>query len=173
MLIVLGGLPGVGKTTLARELVPVLSAVHLRLDGIEDALRAAGSPVGSLGYQAAYAVAEDNLALGHIVIADSVNPVAATREAWLATARRANRPAVEVEVECSDVEEHRGRVEARLRETSGRSGPTWADVTARVYEPWESEHVIIDTAGRTAAESVALILSAFSQASPVPPSAAR
>jgi predicted kinase len=31
MLIVLGGLPGVGKTTIARELARVLGAVHIRI----------------------------------------------------------------------------------------------------------------------------------------------
>jgi tRNA uridine 5-carbamoylmethylation protein Kti12 len=39
MLIVLSGLPGVGKTTIARELASSLKAVYLRIDSIEQALR--------------------------------------------------------------------------------------------------------------------------------------
>ncbi len=39
MLIALGGLPGTGKTTIARELARQLGAVHLRIDSIEQALR--------------------------------------------------------------------------------------------------------------------------------------
>ena len=35
MLIILGGLPGSGKTTIARELAGQLGAVHLRIDSIE------------------------------------------------------------------------------------------------------------------------------------------
>lgn len=37
MLIVIGGLPGTGKTTLARLLASRIGAVHLRIDTIEQA----------------------------------------------------------------------------------------------------------------------------------------
>ena len=79
MLIVLSGLPGVGKTTLARELASALGAVHVRIDSIEQALRAAGWEVEGEGYDVAYAVAGDNLRLGRTVIADCVNPWPLTR----------------------------------------------------------------------------------------------
>src|SRR6266850_8105193 len=105
MLIVLGGLPGVGKTTIARELARLLGAVHIRIDSIEDAIRESGIAVVSLddaGYRVACAVAEDNLRLGRIVIGDSVNPWPVTRDAWLDVANRAGVTAAEVEVECSD-----------------------------------------------------------------------
>jgi predicted kinase len=118
MLIVLGGLPGVGKTSIARELARQLSAVHVRIDSIEQAIRASGVTVTSLddaGYRAAYAVAADNLVLGWTVIADSVNPLPVTRAAWLEIARRADVDVVEVEIRCSDEAEHRRRVEHRLK----------------------------------------------------------
>ena len=92
MLIVLGGLPGVGKTTIARALARVLGAVHIRIDSIELAIRESGVTVVSLddaGYRVGYAVAEDNVRLGRTVIADSVNPLPITREAWRAIAHRA------------------------------------------------------------------------------------
>ena len=76
MLIILAGLPGTGKTTIARGLARQLGAVHIRIDSIEQAIRGSGVLVASLddaGYRAAYAVAADNLRLGHTVIADSVN----------------------------------------------------------------------------------------------------
>jgi predicted kinase len=41
-LIVFGGLPGSGKTTIAREVARALSAVHVRVDSIEQALRNSG-----------------------------------------------------------------------------------------------------------------------------------
>lgn len=42
MLIVFSGLPGTGKTTLARDLASRAGAVYLRVDTIEQAIRNAG-----------------------------------------------------------------------------------------------------------------------------------
>jgi predicted kinase len=72
MLIVLSGLPGVGKTTIARELARSLTAVHVRVDSIEQALRQSGLVVEAEGYAVAQAVAADNLRVGQTVIADCV-----------------------------------------------------------------------------------------------------
>jgi len=113
------------------------------------------------GYRVAYAVAEDNLRLGATVIADSVNPWPITRDAWRAVAERAAVPAVEIEITCHDLTEHRRRVEARALSDGG---PTWQDVVTRDYRPWHSPHVVIDTAGRGTEDSVAAILRALETA---------
>ena len=139
MLIVLGGLPGVGKTSMARALAREIAAVHVRIDSIEEAIRASGVTVMSLddaGYRAAYAVATDNLLLGHIVIADSVNPLPVTRAAWLDVARHAQIRGVEVEVRCSNEAEHRRRVEGRL--SVEQTGPTCRMFLGRDYRAWPS-----------------------------------
>jgi predicted kinase len=84
MLVVFAGLPGSGKSTIARRLASITGAVWLRIDSIEQAIRDSGVVPGSLndaGYRAAYAVAEDNLRLGRDVIGDSVNPWMLTRNA--------------------------------------------------------------------------------------------
>lgn len=157
MLVILGGLPGAGKTTLARGLAQRLAAVHVRIDSIEQALRSAPAlarGVREEGYLAAYAVAEDNLRLGHTVIADSVNPIAITREAWRGVAARAGVHALEVEVVCSDSVEHRRRVETRASDIAGLALPRWEDVTARQYERW-TPACVIDTAARSAEEAIA------------------
>lgn len=39
MLIILGGLPGSGKTTLAKALAKKLKAVHVRIDSIEQSIK--------------------------------------------------------------------------------------------------------------------------------------
>jgi len=149
MLIILGGLPGTGKTTMARELARQLGAVHVRIDSIEQAIRESGVTVVSLddaGYRVGYAVAEDNLRLGHTVIADSVNPLQVTRNAWVEVAHRAQVGAIEIEITCSDPEEHRRRVETRTTDLPGFRMPTWPEVVARQYHPWDRERIVIDTA---------------------------
>src|SRR6202034_1146588 len=157
MLIIFGGLPATGKTTIARDLARQLGATYLRIDTIEQAIRDSATrsqPVNDEGYRVAYAVAEDNLRLGRTVIADSVNPVRLSRDAWIGVAHRAHARAVEVEVICSDPQLHRQRVETRSVDIRGLSLPTWGEVISRKYEPWEREHIVIDTAGRSVGESV-------------------
>lgn len=161
MLIIFAGLPGVGKTTIARELAEKLGAVYLRIDSIEQALRDSGAVIGPIndsGYQIAYALAGDNLRLGRTVVADSVNPLRITREAWREVAREAGVASVEIEIKCSDSDEHRRRVEGRASDIQGLE-LTWAEVMAREYEPWDREHLEIDTYDLSVEKSVALICS--------------
>ena len=162
MLIVLGGLPATGKTTIARPLSSRLRATHLRLDTIELALRSSGMlEVGSAGYRVAYALAEDMLRLNQVVIADSVNPVAATREAWRAVAARAGAQIMEVELVRSDPADHQHHAETRQPDFAGLTLPSWADIRARTYEPWDSPRVVVDTCGRTVEQSVTEIVAAL------------
>src|ERR1700677_587564 len=157
MLIIFGGLPATGKTTIAKNLAQQLGATYLRIDTIEQALRdyaSVGLQVNEEGYRIAYAVAEDNLRLGRTVISDSVNPVHLSRDAWIGVAHRAGARAVEVEVICSNPQLHRQRVETRSVDIRGLSLPTWEEVISREYEVWEREHTVIDTSGRNVAESV-------------------
>jgi predicted kinase len=160
MLIILGGLPGTGKTTIARELARQLDAVHLRIDSIEQAIRDSGiaeGPMNDAGYRVGYAVAEDNLRVGRLVIADSVNPIPASREAWRAVAKRAGTRAIEVEMVCSDPERHRERVEMRVPDIPGHRLPTWQEVVDRDYQAWQGDRLVIDTAFLRVDQSVKLI----------------
>ena len=156
MLIVFGGLPGVGKSTLARLLACEIGATLLRIDTIEQAIRDAGhTPVGPAGYLVGYALAGANLANGQTVVADSVNPLTITREAWRRAADQAGSARIEVEVTCSDAVEHQRRIEARVADVRGLSLPSWADVQSRAYEPWSGARIVLDTAGRNADQSLA------------------
>jgi predicted kinase len=164
LLIVFGGLPGVGKTAIAVELARLIGALHLRIDSIEQAIRASGivnRRLDDAGYRIAYAVAEDNLRIGRTVIADSVNPLRLTREAWVAVARRTGVKAIEIEVICSDIDEHRRRVETRATDVPGLELPAWDDVIGREYHPWDRERLVIDTSGRTIEQNVDAIRQAL------------
>jgi predicted kinase len=159
MLIVFGGLPGAGKTTLARALSAHLDGVYLRIDTIEQALLPAGGmKIGHEGYLVAYAVAEDNLRMGNTVIADSVNPIDLTRAAWQDVANRNNAKIVEIEVTCSDKQEHRSRVESRKPDIPGHRMPTWQEVATREYHVWKSRNIAIDTAGRSEDECMRVLM---------------
>jgi predicted kinase len=157
LLIAFGGLPASGKTTISQVLARRIGAMHLRIDTIEQALRVSewtGDDLGPLGYEVAYRVAEDNLLLGRVVLADSVNPTALTRGAWRSVAERAGARFLQVEVCCSDPVEHRYRTETRWTDIPGFRLPAWSEVLERHYEPWDDVDLRLDTSFLSATEGV-------------------
>lgn len=154
LLIIFSGLSGTGKTTIARELARAIGAIHLRVESIEQALRNAGVRVEEEGYRMAHAVASDNLRLGRTVIADCVSPWPLTPDAWERVAIGAGAHFVNVEVVCSDREEHRRRVESRVADIAGHALPTWQEIIDRDYRPWDRERLVLDTAACGVEESV-------------------
>jgi predicted kinase len=149
MLIVFGGLPGVGKTTLGATVAHRLGAVYLRVDAVESAMWDGGierdQPTGIAAYGVVEAVAAANLHLGRTVLADAVHPVEAARAAWRDLAAAEGVALRVVEVVCSDTAEHRRRVEARVPDPGQLHVPTWAQVLAREYEPWTEPRLTVDT----------------------------
>jgi len=150
MLVQVCGLPGVGKTTLSSVLANDLSAVYLRIDAIEAALRRNGlSPqqTGVATYSVAHAVAAPHLRRGITVVADAVSSVEAARQGWVGTAAAAGVPLRVVEVVCPDVLEHRRRVEERRSDLEGFETPDWSWVQAMAaeYEPRSDDRLVVDS----------------------------
>ena len=92
------------------------------------------------------------------MIADSVNPWPLTRAAWRSAAEEIDAPSLDVEVICSDVDEHRRRIESRVPDIDGHRLPTWQEVLARDYHPWDRDHVVIDTGRMDVEEAVRVLM---------------
>ena len=173
MLIIFSGLPGVGKSTVARALAFKIKATFLRIDSLEHALVESklveeANEIGPAGYMAAYALAADNLRLGMPVVADSVNPLTITRDAWRETALKNDSNYLEIEVKCSNPVEHRKRVELRQADIPGFILPTWTDVLKREYQAWNRDHLVLDTFELSVDQALNLILEKLNDLSSAP-----
>lgn len=164
-LVVVGGLPATGKTTIARAAAAELRAAYVRIDTIETAIsRSEGAFEATNGwelppgYVVGYDVAAEQLRIGTHVVAESVNAFAVTRDAWRDAGTNAGAHVVEVEVVCSDADEHRRRAESRVLDVPGLASPTWDAIMAREYEPWGRDRLVVDTARLGVAEAVQLVL---------------
>jgi predicted kinase len=105
LLVVFAGLPGSGKSVLARGVADAIGATYLRIDTIEAAIVATlmpfqDNPVG-------YVVAE------RVAVADAVNGVAPPRARWVTLAAETGAALRFVDVRCSDAAEHRRRGRTR------------------------------------------------------------
>ncbi len=151
ILFILSGLPASGKSSLAKLIAREYCAVWLRIDTIEQALRdLCKYEVEGEGYRLAYRVAADILTTGMNIVADSCNPWDLTRREWDMVASENGAIALNIEVVCSDKDEHRRRVETRESQVAGLKLPTWEEVESREYHAWSGERIIIDTSGKSA-----------------------
>lgn len=154
ILFIFSGLPATGKSALAKLIAGEYHAACLRIDTIEQALRdLCRVEVQGEGYRLSYRIAGDNLLLGLNVVADSCNPVNLTRREWEDVAAKNGSMFINIEVLCSNREEHKKRVETRTSEVKGLRLPTWKEIENREYHAWTTERIVIDTAGKTVRES--------------------
>ena len=151
MLIVVAGLPGAGKSTLAVDLAGALNCAVLGVDQAEAAIWRAGVSPSGPTHHAAYlvvgALAVEQLALGHDVIVDAVNGPEEARAQWRDLAREVDAGLRFIVVECGDDRVYRGRLEHRSRKIEGFPEPTWEGVLRRraQFPPWTDERLTIDS----------------------------
>src|SRR4051812_27780969 len=100
----MAGLPGVGKSSVARAIATELGFCLFELDRIEAPLleRISGDALGWGGYELLTALAEDHLALGHSVIVDCVTWIRRLRVQWRELAQTRSATFRPIEVMCSD-----------------------------------------------------------------------
>ncbi|MDO4685221.1 MAG: ATP-binding protein [Corynebacterium sp.] len=141
-LIVFAGLPGVGKTRLAKVVARRTQATYLRVDAIEEPFAVLGD-LADRGYQAVANLAAENLALGNDVVVDLVNPLHITRKRFTDLAEEKGAELLQIECQLQDREEHYRRVTGRNRP------PSWEEVCHCHYEPWvealDGERLLVDT----------------------------
>lgn len=151
MLVVLSGLPGVGKSLLAESLARAMGAAVVSVDPIEDALLRSGIPqsfeTGLAAYEVGATVATTQLRLGLPVIADAANYLEVGRAIWRDAARDAGVETRAIEVVCTDEQLHRRRLEARRRGLAASLESTWDEVVARraETEPWSEPVLVLDS----------------------------
>lgn len=166
ILIVVGGLPATGKSTISSALSRRTGFAFVRVDRIEQAIvdsTELTQPLGPVGYTVAYGVAGEQLKHGVSVVAESVNPIGLTRDAWRGVAADYGARVLEVELICSDQAAHAGRVRTRDVDIAGLPQPTWQQIHDREYESWDRDHLIIDTAVQSPAAAVGAILDAAAE----------
>lgn len=158
VLIVMCGLQGTGKSTIAGQLAVQLPAPLLPVDPVEVAMWAAGidrdQPTGLAAFVVVGALAARLLDLGQTVIVDAVNDAEMAREQWRALAERQGVPLRFVEVICSDPQLHRRRLEERRdNDIAGAAEPTWESVEARRagFGGWDAERLVLDSVEPVAA----------------------
>lgn len=134
----MAGLPGTGKTTLAKSLAKKLSLVYLRLDCIEVPFYKCNATSGSKGegYDAIVNLARENLNLGLGVIVDSVNPLHLTRKLFRDLAKETNTNLLQFELKINDLLLHKKRIEQRNADIIGHNLPSWNNVLNVKYEEW-------------------------------------
>lgn len=151
MLIVIAGLPGSGKSTMAGDLGRALNCAVLGVDQAEAAMWCAGVSASGPTHHAAYlvvgALAAEQLFLGHDVIVDAVNGPESARAQWRDLAGQMGVELRFIVVECGDDDVYRDRVEHRMRDIDGFPEPTWEGVLRRRAEfpPWTDERLTIDS----------------------------
>jgi len=149
-LIVVSGLPGTGKSTLADGIGRQLGLPVVSVDPLESAILRAGIvqsfETGLAAYLVAEAMVDHQLGLGLDVIVDAVNAVEPARDTWRELVRT-HGAALAVFVCVLD----RAAAAARLRMRDrglALPEPTEGDVDARAAEwtPWPEPHLVLDAA---------------------------
>jgi predicted kinase len=159
ILFILSGLPATGKSTLSKFISKRYSAIYLRIDTLEQGLTdLCGIDAQGEGYGLAYKIAADNLKLGLSVVADSCNPIQITREEWEKIAESNSCIYINIEVICSDKNEHKTRAESRTSEIDNLKMPTWTQIVNREYDKWIRDRIIIDTAHKSIEDSASELI---------------
>jgi predicted kinase len=150
--IVLTGLPGTGKSTLAETLAGRLGIPAFSLDWQLGMLTPFGlvrsDNAAPLADHVMLATMARQIHLGVSVVLDTAGHRRATREQWRRVTDSVGARLIAVQCICPDETVHRARVIGRRRGIPGwPSTVSWNHVQRmrRLWEPWPEPHLILDT----------------------------
>jgi predicted kinase len=157
-LVVLSGVPGSGKSTVAESVGRDLGVPVFSMDWLLGAL----TPFGGRHFDQTREIAAEllttlavrQLALGQSAVLDSPGEEVATRHRWISLAAAAGARLRVVVCVCTDRELHRARVEDRRRDIPGwHEAGEWEDVVTRMSEfaEWPVDVLTVDTSRSLAA----------------------
>ncbi len=148
-LIVLSGLPGSGKSTIAELLAKRLRLPIFSVDPIESAIVTAGIArsfeTGLAAYLVAATLADEQLKLGSSVIIDAVNAEEEAKDVWRGLAKK-HRVELIVLLVALESSLHKQRLESRVRNLHGFGEVTWDNVEARrkAFTAWKEPVLELD-----------------------------
>jgi len=150
-LVVFAGLPGTGKSTLARVAGDLLRCPVYSKDEVHATLLRSGLSYERAGWMAHHLItmlAQNQLRTRQSAVLDSVTAHQQMRDDWFSLAAREQAVFCGVECVCSDADLHRERLTGRGATIPGWRAIHWEDVAevAGRYEAWTGEHLVLDAA---------------------------
>ena len=148
VMIVIGGIPGVGKSTLANALSKGLGIPVFSKDELEAAVARKGicssKDMHGVGYEIMATLAKSQIANGNSAIFDFIASKSRVNDLW---PQLLNTDIKYIECICSNEDVHKERIQSRKRNIEGWYELTWEDVLSikRNYQPLMSERLTIDS----------------------------
>jgi predicted kinase len=147
VLVVMTGLPGTGKSSIAQAIATALPAAYLAVDPVHGELETFGQsewdPEGRADYAVVRRLARVQLRLGLSAVVDAVNPLDAIRADYRAIAVQHEAAYVLLATTCADEHLHWRRVDAKRLHGPG---PVWAEVERQrsYYETPRQADLVLD-----------------------------
>jgi predicted kinase len=151
-LVIVGGVPGTGKSTIADAIAGALGIPIFNKDKLEASLWRSGITTEKDSWQVAEdllgTLAHEQLRSSQSAILDTVAGRGTSRDGWRSIAHECGGAFKPIECICSDEELHRSRIEGRVRGIPGWYELTWDDVerSRSRFEPWDGDRLVLDTA---------------------------
>lgn len=147
-IIIIGGLPGTGKTTIANNLANAMGSVTYTKDLLEAAVVRSGlanaNELKGVGYELLKTLALNCFNSGNSPILDCIAPAQRVSLYW---EDLLELPIKYLECTCSNESLHQQRLESRERGIEGWYELTWQDVLGikQQYKPFQKSRLILDS----------------------------